>query len=78
MNSIGSHEWSEVVTDPDVNNGVLGWYDERLGEVGDIPINLGMPISKVFGRVHGFAVQKEWSNKDGRSEVRPFSGREGS
>ncbi len=57
-----SHEWTEAVTDPDVNAGKLGWYNKRFGEVGDIPINLGYPLSQLWGRVDGCAVQKEWSN----------------
>lgn len=61
-----SHEWSEAVTDPDVNEGKLGWYDPRLGEIGDIPISAGYPLSQLWGRVGGCAVQKEWSNAKGR------------
>lgn len=68
---IASHEWSEAVTDPDVNNGELGWYDERYGEIGDIPLNMGLPLKSLWGYVDGYAVQKEWSNKDNRPEVRP-------
>lgn len=66
-----SHEWSEAVTDPDVNNGKLGWYNDTYGEIGDIPIMMGMPLSEVYGRLDGFAVQKEWSNKDGKAEIVP-------
>ncbi len=57
-----SHEWTEAVTDPDVNAGKLGWYNKRFGEVGDIPISLGYPLSQLWGRIDGCAVQKEWSN----------------
>lgn len=60
---VASHEWSEIVTDPDVNNGKLGWYNEKFGEVGDIPINIGMALKDVWGRLGKYAVQKEWSNK---------------
>lgn len=67
-----SHEWTEAVTDPDVNNGRLGWYDDELGEVGDIPINLGLFGSKAYSRIGEFAVQKEWSNIDGRAEIEPI------
>lgn len=70
-----SHEWTEAVTDPDVNNGRLGWYDDVLGEVGDIPIELGLVGSKAYSRIEGFAVQKEWSNVDGRAEVEPLDSR---
>jgi len=57
------------VTDPDVNNGKLGWYDFKYGEIGDIPLNIGIRPSDAYGRVNGHAVQKEWSNRDGRAEV---------
>ena len=57
-----SHEWSEVVTDPNVNAGRLGWYDKTFGEIGDIPISMGYRLSDLWGRVDGCAVQKEWSN----------------
>ena len=59
-----SHEWSEAVTDPDVNNGTPGWYNQNLGEVSDIPINLGMPLKSVYQELGGFKVQKNWSNRD--------------
>ena len=35
-----SHEMSEAVTDPQVNAGTLGWYDDNNGEIGDIPVAL--------------------------------------
>ena len=57
-----SHEWSEAVTDPDVNAAKPGWYDRNFGEIGDIPVNLGYPLSQLWGRVGGCAVQREWSN----------------
>ncbi len=62
MSIAASHEWTEAVTDPDVNAGKLGWYSKRFGEVGDIPITLGYPLSELWGRIDGCAVQKEWSN----------------
>ena len=68
---VTSHEWVEAATDPDVNNGKLGWYDQRYGEIGDIPINQGLPLEKVWGRIGKYAVQKEWSNADGCSEILP-------
>ncbi len=60
-----SHEWTEAATDPDVNNGRLAWYDDSLGEVSDIPLELGLPLDQLWGRVDGFAVQKQWSNQSG-------------
>jgi hypothetical protein len=64
MTIAASHEWSEAVTDPDVNRGKLGWYDKRFGEIGDIPIMMGFPLSSLWGRMNGCAVQKEWSNSE--------------
>jgi hypothetical protein len=57
-----SHEWAETVTDPDVRAGKLAWYNKNYGEVGDIPISLGYPLSQVWGTIDGCAAQKEWSN----------------
>jgi hypothetical protein len=57
---VASHELIEAVTDPD--NGT-GWYDvvdNNCGEIGDIcAIGPGETA-----QVAGFAVQKEWSNKN--------------
>src|SRR5262249_38303159 len=71
-----SHEWSEAATDPDVavanrtgqTSGVLGWYDNNYGEIGDIAINISNSpsLSDVWGKVGSFAFQKEWSNKNNR------------
>lgn len=66
-----SHEWAEAATDPDVNNGKLGWYDERYGEVADIVIDIAQTPSQVFGRLDGFAVQREWSEKQHRTVLTP-------
>ncbi len=68
-----SHEWAEAATDPDVNNGKLGWYDKNYGEVGDIPLSMGMELTSIAGDVNGFKVQKEWSNEDDCAEVLPNS-----
>jgi hypothetical protein len=62
MTIAASHEWTEAVTDPDVNRGKLGWYDKTFGEIGDIPISMGNKLSSLWGRINGCAVQKEWSN----------------
>ncbi len=67
-----SHEWAEAATDPDVNQEQLSWYDENYGEVADIPIAYGLPLSRVWGRMGRYAVQKEWSNKDAAFEIRPL------
>lgn len=64
-----SHEIAEAATDPDVNQGTLGWYDEQYGEVADIPIEMGYSPSQVWGRLGRYAVQKQWSNEDDKSEI---------
>ncbi len=66
-----SHEWTEAATDPDVNRDEPGWYDNRYGEIGDIPISMGLPSNQIWGRMGGYAVQKEWSNKDHVAELVP-------
>ncbi|MBX7143464.1 MAG: hypothetical protein K1X79_03360 [Oligoflexia bacterium] len=68
-----SHEWTEAATDPDVNNGELGWYDANYGEVSDIIMDMGGPLSQAYGSVNGYKVQKNWSNRDQRFEVRPLA-----
>ena len=65
---VASHEWSEAATDPDVNNGKLGWYDRNYGEISDIPINMGLPLEEVYTSVNGYSVQLNWSNRDRRNE----------
>jgi len=62
MTIAASHEWSEAVTDPDVNRGKLGWYDKTFGEIGDIPLTMGYQPSTMWGIVNRCPVQKEWSN----------------
>jgi hypothetical protein len=65
----------------------LGWYDDVThwshfgiprvgkGEIGDIPmLNAelkGNGLKDAWGRVDGFAFQKEWSNKDDQAELAP-------
>ena len=57
---VASHEMIEAVTDPD---GGSGWYDtvdNGCGEIGDIcAVGAGETAM-----VSGYAVQKEWSNKN--------------
>ena len=55
-----SHEMYEAITDPDVNNGTLGWYNRSKGEIGDIcRTNYG----NVALNGTTYDIQKEWSNK---------------
>ncbi|MBS2027414.1 MAG: hypothetical protein JST54_05860 [Deltaproteobacteria bacterium] len=74
---VESHEWSEAETDPDVNSPIkgkkLGWYNDQNGEIGDEAID-ALPLKSVYGKVDGFAVQKEWSNKDQAFETAPKKG----
>jgi hypothetical protein len=67
-----SHEWREASTDPDVNNGTLGWYnDTENGELDDLAM-ASLPLNQVWARDDkGFAVQKEWSNHDQKFEAAP-------
>ncbi len=80
LSIVASHELTETVTDPDVeqvNNGAplskLGWYDNNYGEIGDIALDTTQDptLRNVWGRMDGFAVQKEWSNQDGKEEIGP-------
>ncbi len=72
------HELNEVRTDPDVeaairqnNDGLLGWYSDNGGEIGDIPMSeAGANLSSVMMEVPLVAggsapVQLMWSNEVG-------------
>jgi hypothetical protein len=60
---------AELQTDPDVGlatgtgDGVLGWYDDANGEIGDIC------ASDPNGTIKGYTVQSEWSNADKACKV---------
>ena len=72
-----SHELAEAVTDPQPAKwSTTGWYDEKNGEIGDIPVELynagRVPETGYLDILTGqdgtkYIVQKEWSNQDGRS-----------
>jgi hypothetical protein len=75
MTDTVSHELAEAVTDPQVGQGTLGWYDEHNGELGDIPDYLyfdhRIGAHDLWDVLEGTAgrrylVQKEWSNRDSR------------
>jgi hypothetical protein len=51
-----SHEISEAMTDPDTQT---GWFDRRLGEIGDI-------AAGQVGQLGGYEVQAVWSQVDGQ------------
>jgi len=69
LTEVSSHELAEAVTDPDVNYKRLGWYDDRLGEIGDI-------VNGQFVVLNGYVVQKEAGKNDqalSPAGSRPFS-----
>src|SRR5262249_3980811 len=57
LTEVSSHELAEAITDPDVNYKRLGWYDDRLGEIGDI-------VNGQFVTLNGYVVQKEAGKND--------------
>ena len=63
-----SHEMYEAITDPDVNNGTLAWYNRSKGEIGDI-------CRSNYGNValNGttYDIQEEWSNHYGACSFSP-------
>jgi hypothetical protein len=64
LTAVTSHELAEAVTDPDiasnVNNGRLGWFDPRRGEIGDIVEN----NPNAFVRLDGHLVQEVADRND--------------
>jgi MYXO-CTERM domain-containing protein len=59
LTDVSSHELIEAMTDPDVGQNNVAWYDNANGEIGDICATGG---TSEYGTVDGFTVQKEWSN----------------
>ena len=53
LTAVASHELSEAVTDPDANYGLTGWYDPKLGEIGDVTENK----PKALVRLDAYLVQ---------------------
>jgi MYXO-CTERM domain-containing protein len=60
-----SHEMFEALTDPNVNNGTLGWYNNTYGEVGDMCVN-----SNLDANLNGnhFDVQAIWARDATRAQ----------
>ncbi len=56
ITSTSSHELCEAITDPVPGQ---GWYDDQNGEIGDI-------CAWQTKQLGGYAVQLEWSNRQGR------------
>ena len=72
MTLYASHELAEAITDPEPGDNTLGWYDDRYGEVGDIPVTLystnRITQSQLIDELDApdgtaYLVQKEWSNQ---------------
>ncbi len=59
LTDVSSHEMIEAMTDPDVGQNDLAWYDQQNGEIGDICAT-GADETDV---VDTWTVQKEWSNQ---------------
>jgi hypothetical protein len=64
--SVASHEMVEAITDPAVGLAPDGppvspmaWYNDPQGEIGDI-------CNARQGRLNGFTVQLQWSNRQGK------------
>jgi hypothetical protein len=73
LTACASHELAEAVTDPQVNAGTLGWYDDNNGELGDIPVSMFYAgivdeagyLDILTGQDGSqYVVQKIWSNRD--------------
>jgi hypothetical protein len=73
LTACASHELAEAVTDPQVNAGTLGWYDDSNGELGDIPVSMFyagiLDEAGYLDLLTGsdgtqYVAQKIWSNRD--------------
>jgi hypothetical protein len=60
--TVSSHELIEAVTDADVGQNHIAWYDQANGEIGDI-CHGQQGCSNGSSPCTASAVQKEWSNK---------------
>jgi hypothetical protein len=56
--AVASHELCEAITDPEPS-GILGWYDDANGEIGDI-------CAWRTKQLGAYTVQLEWSNAQGQ------------
>jgi hypothetical protein len=66
-----SHEMSEAITDMDVGDNNVAWYDNTNGEIGDIcaaPL-AGATNSGMTGTLVGYTFQYEWSNMNNKCEL---------
>lgn len=62
---MSSRALAGTFTNPDTT-GVLGWFDDIHGEVGDVAFSISADLADVFTLQSGFAVVLLWSNKDGK------------
>lgn len=62
ISSASTHEMIEAVTDADVGNNNIAWYDNSYGEIGDICADPSIAGGSIDGQIAGYTVQKEWSN----------------
>ncbi|HVO29572.1 MAG TPA: hypothetical protein VMV18_02500, partial [bacterium] len=63
ITSASTHEMIEAVTDADVGNNDLAWYDNQYGEIGDICADPNIVGSNTIDAdMAGYKVQLEWSN----------------
>lgn len=67
LTAVASHEVAEAITDPNVNYKQLGWYDPRLGEIGDI-------TQGSLTRLNGFLVQEVAGRNDQPLSLTSFAG----
>jgi hypothetical protein len=63
LQSYSSHELIESITDPQVGQSVLSWYDSTNGEIGDICNAQTGNVTDTNSA--SWLVQKEWSNTKG-------------
>jgi hypothetical protein len=64
-----SHQQNEMLTDPLIAQGEMGWYDTTNGEIGDICVAAGVDYGEETIGAHKWFVQNEWSNVDNKCEV---------
>lgn len=59
FSAVSSHELMEIQTDPDVNNGLLGWYNNIAGENCD---GCGTSVTGILGDGSSYNLNGVWSN----------------
>jgi hypothetical protein len=66
-----SHEMAEAITDMDVGDNNVAWYDNTNGEIGDICAQQtsGVTNSGQVGPINNYTCQYEWSNKNNKCQL---------